>query len=64
MTDNINNKHKKILERYLIKSIGNSWLVCIKATTERGADAPILKTDNLNKAIDYAHYFNYAYNME
>ena len=58
VSETATNKHKDILEKYSITSLGNAWLVCMKGKH----DVPIFRSATLNDAIQYAHDFDYAYN--
>ncbi len=63
VSETATNKHKDILNKYSITTLGNGWLVCMRATSENDIDAPIIQCDTLNDAIQYAHDFDYAYNL-
>ena len=54
-TDN----HKNILKKYSITSDDGAWLVVMKGVRH---DVPVYRSATLNDAIEYAHYFDRAYN--
>lgn len=57
-----NIRHKNMLKGYQITSdVDGTWLVVMKAKTEKHYDVPVGRSDTLNEAIDYAHYFDFAY---
>ncbi len=58
VSETATNKHKDILKKYSITSLGNAWLVCMKGKH----DVPVYRSATLNGAVDYAHYFDRVYN--
>ncbi len=63
ISETATNNHKKILEKYSITSdIDGTWIVVMKAKTEKHYDVPVHRSNTINDAIEYAHYFDRAYN--
>ena len=54
--------HENALKRFSITSEKDgSWLICLKKRSDKGHDAPMRVCATLNEAIDYALYFDHAW---
>ena len=59
VSETATDKHKDILKKYSITSDDGAWLVVMKGVRH---DVPVYRSATLNDAIEYAHYFDHAYN--
>tara|TARA_R100000742_G_C4193752_1_gene24999 strand:- start:159 stop:389 length:231 start_codon:yes stop_codon:yes gene_type:complete len=56
-------KLQDILKDYSITSDSDgTWIVVMKAKTEKHYDVPVLRANTLNDAIDKIFYFDHGYN--
>ena len=61
-TIDLNVNYKNVLKRFSITSEKDgSWLICLKKRSDKGHDAPMRVCATLNEAVDYALYFDHAW---